>query len=135
MENCCLIGSPKRRNGHRKIGSTRIRNGEETTMISLKSAITVGLVIVAPPNADRSLASWFKSLRLPSTGNEGAKCCDVANLPQLSATARWRALSGVPRGPLTDHAVGGREAPATRLLTSSVSAPSAEHQGCWHERP
>jgi hypothetical protein len=34
-------------------------------MISLKSAITVGLVIAAPPNADLSLAPWFSSLRVP----------------------------------------------------------------------
>ena len=33
-------------------------------MISLKSAVTVGLVIAAPPNADLSLAPWFSSLRL-----------------------------------------------------------------------
>jgi hypothetical protein len=48
-------------------------------MISLKSAVTVGLAIVAPPNADPSLAPWFKSLRLPGTGNEGTKCCDIAD--------------------------------------------------------
>ncbi len=35
-------------------------------MISLQSAITIGLVIVVPPNVDRLLAPWF-SLRLPRT--------------------------------------------------------------------
>jgi hypothetical protein len=48
-------------------------------MISLKSAVTVGVVIAAPPNADSSLAHWFGSLRLPGTGSSGVKCCDIAD--------------------------------------------------------
>jgi hypothetical protein len=48
-------------------------------MISLKSAITVGVVIAAPQNADLSLAPRFKSLRLPGTNDEGALCCDIAD--------------------------------------------------------
>ena len=46
-------------------------------MISLKSAVTVGLVIAAPRNADPSLAPWFSSLRLPGTDDRGPTCCDV----------------------------------------------------------
>lgn len=48
-------------------------------MISLKSAITVGLVVAAPPNADMSLSPWFRSLRLPGTDTTGVKCCEIAD--------------------------------------------------------
>ena len=49
-------------------------------MISLKSLFSLSLtMIAAPPNADLRLAPWFKSLRLPGTGEYGVLCCDIAD--------------------------------------------------------
>jgi hypothetical protein len=63
LEYCCqaVVRSSKE-------PAHKIRNGEQINNdLTQERAVTVGLVIAAPPNADPFLAPWFSSLRLPGT--------------------------------------------------------------------